>query len=204
MRFWTSDWHFNHVNIIEFADRPFHKSVFDVTPAHVGETLVPDTDAMNQALIDNTNDMVGPDDEIWFIGDVAMGSRSVSVPLFKQLRCRNLFLVPGNHDHVHRMFPKWAKHVPLYEDAGFTIMNSQETVQIAGQDVLVCHFPYFGDSHFDDRYMGLRPDDVGQWLIHGHTHSHEVLRGRQIHVGVDAWDMRPVSETQIEEIITAT
>jgi calcineurin-like phosphoesterase family protein len=200
-RFFTSDWHIDHVNIIDFADRPFHKSAFDVTPAHVGESLVPDTDTMNQTLIDNANEMVGPDDELWFIGDVAMGARSVSVPKFKELRCRNLFLVPGNHDHVHRMHKKWMKSVDLYEDAGFTIMGSQETIQIGRWSVLVCHFPYFGDSQFEDRYTGLRPDDRGQWLIHGHTHSHERQRGRQIHVGVDAWDYRPVAETQIEEII---
>lgn len=167
------------------------------------EVDVPDIDAMNQALIDNTNEMVEPTDELWLVGDAAMGARSVSVPLFKQLRCRNLFLVPGNHDHVHRMYPKWRKHVDLYEAAGFTIMDSQVTVQIAGQDVLVCHFPYFGDSQFEDRYSGLRPDDVGQWLIHGHTHSNERVRDRQIHVGVDAWGMRPVPESQIEEIIAS-
>ncbi len=198
MRFWTSDWHLNHLNIIDLAGRPFHTLVAGYSAT--GDEA-PDVDAMNRALIDNTNDMVGPDDELWFIGDAAMGSRVVSVPLFKQLRCRNLFLVPGNHDHVHRMYPKWAKHAPLYEDAGFKIMDSQETVQIAGQDVLVCHFPYSGDSHADDRYSGLRPDDVGQWLIHGHTHARERVRGRQIHVGADAWSYRPVSETQIEEII---
>lgn len=189
MRWFTSDWHFNHANIIEYTERPFWD----------GDT--PDTDAMNRALIDNFNEMVAPEDEVWFVGDVAMGKRSESLPLFKQLVCRNLLLVPGNHDNVHRMFPKWAKHVDLYEDAGFTIMGSQETVTIDSTEVLVCHFPYSGDSHEEDRYSGLRPDDTGQWLIHGHTHSPEKGSGRQIHVGVDAWDLRPVSETEIAEII---
>lgn len=191
-RFWTSDWHFNHANIIEYTGRPFWKDD------------VPDTDTMNKTLIDNTNDMVGVDDEIWFIGDVAMGSRKVSLPLFKQLKCRNLFLVPGNHDNCHPMFKPWRKAEPMYEDAGFTIMNPQEYVNIDGTEVLVCHFPYTGDSQGEDRYSGLRPADEGLWLIHGHTHSPDILseeHPRQLHVGVDAWDLRPVPETAIAEII---
>lgn len=207
-RFWTSDWHLNHGNIIEFVPRPFWKaaSFFEgETPGIDGvprATEVPDTDAMNKTLIDNFNDMVGVGDEAWFVGDVAMGKRSESLPLFKQLKCRNLFLVPGNHDNCHKMHGKYEKHIPAYEDAGFKIMDSQETVTIAGEEVLVCHFPYWGDSHFDDRYSGLRPNDEGRWLIHGHTHSPDVLRERQIHVGVDAWAYRPVSDETIAGVIS--
>lgn len=204
MRFWTSDWHVDHGNIIEFTGRPFWQTVIQHMALGDAEVEIPDTDAMNKALIDNTNDMVGVDDEIWFIGDVAMGSRKVSLPKFKQLKCRNLFLVPGNHDNCHKMFKPWQKAVPMYEDAGFRIMDSQETVTINGTEVLVCHFPYRGDSQFEDRYSGNRPDDLGQWLLHGHVHSPHVttnLHPRQIHVGVDAWDMRPATEDEIAEII---
>lgn len=197
MRWWTSDWHIDHLNektsIIQLANRPFWSAE--------AEEAAPDIEAMNEALIDNTNDLVGPGDELWLVGDAAMSDRKKSVPWFKRLRCRNLFLVPGNHDHVHKMYPKWMNHVALYEDAGFKIMDSQETVTIAGEEVLVCHFPYTGDSHGEDRYSGLRPTDEGQWLIHGHTHSSEFVQGRQLHVGVDAHDMRPVPETTIEKII---
>lgn len=202
MRWFTSDWHLNHANIIEFSDRPFWKKAENICGWAAD---IPDTDAMNQALIDNFNDMVGVGDEAWFVGDVAMGSRKISVPMIKQLKCRNLYLVPGNHDHCHKMYPKYLNHVPLYEDAGFKIMDSQETVTIAGEEVLVCHFPYWGDSHFDDRYSGLRPNDEGGYLIHGHVHSPYVTTDahpRQIHVGVDAHGMRPVSEETIAGIIS--
>jgi calcineurin-like phosphoesterase family protein len=131
------------------------------------------------------------------------------LPKFKQLKCRNLYLVPGNHDNCHKMHKSWKKAVPMYEDAGFTILESDTPgpvieTQVNGTDVLVCHFPYAGDSHFDDRYSGLRPTDEGLWLLHGHVHSPHVmtdLHPRQLHVGVDAWDMKPVSEDTIAEII---
>lgn len=205
MRWFTSDWHVNHANIIEYTGRPFWKTVTEDHALGQAEREIPDTDAMNKVLIDNFNDRVGVDDEAWFIGDVAMGSRSVSLPLFKQLKCRNLFLVPGNHDNCHPMFKPYRKAIPMYEDAGFKIMNVQETIQIAGQDVLVCHFPYWGDSgSHDDRYSAQRPDDTGLWLIHGHTHAPEQVNysRRQLHVGVDAWDLKPVPEQVVAEIIT--
>ncbi len=203
MRWFTSDWHLNHANIIDFAGRPFYKD--HVEHFALGDAVVeiPDTDAMNKALIDNFNDLVAVDDEAWFIGDVAMGSRKVSLPLFKQLKCRNLFLVPGNHDNCHPMYKPYQKAIPMYEDAGFTILPPVVNTVIGDAiSVLICHFPYSGDSQFEDRYTGLRPSDDGRWLIHGHTHSDVRVRGRQLHVGVDAWDYVPVSEDTVAEIIS--
>lgn len=113
-------------------------------------------------------------------------------------------MMPGNHDSIHKMHPKWRRDVDLYEQvAGFTILDSQVTTKIDGTEVLVCHFPYKGSdvSRHDGRFSGLLPDDLGGWLIHGHTHSAGRLRRRQIHVGVDAWDLRPVSEDEIAQII---
>jgi calcineurin-like phosphoesterase family protein len=180
----TSDWHLDHGKIIEYCNRPF-----------------PDTAAMNTALIDNCNDVVGPGDELWFVGDLAMGKRYESVPLFKKLRCRNLYCVPGNHDHCHPMHPKRDQFRQLYEDAGFKILDTEIAVEIGGHQVLVCHFPYEGDSHDEDRYLEHRPVDTGLWLIHGHVHDQYRVRGRQINVGVDVWDYYPVSEDQLLEII---
>lgn len=200
MRWWTSDLHVGHTNIIDFAGRPFYTPIIQHFALGDAEVEVPDVDAMNRALIDNWNDVVDQEDEVWVVGDLAMGSVNTTVPMTKRLKGRK-FLVPGNHDRVHRMYPKWRRFVALYEDAGFTILDSQVTTDVDGSEVLVCHFPYTGDSKFDDRYSGLRPDDEGGWLIHGHTHSDEKARGRQIHVGVDAWDMRPASEDEVAEII---
>lgn len=206
MRWFTSDHHVGHGRIVEMCNRPFWKTVtIDGASAFgVVETEVPDVDAMSQALLANYNKVVHDDDEVYFVGDVAMGVRRDTVPFFSQFKGRK-FLVPGNHDNVHRMFPKWAKAVPLYESAGFEILDAQIRLEIAGQEVLVCHFPYSGDSHHDDRYSAQRPDDDGStWVIHGHTHAPEQVNRsrRQIHVGVDAWGMRPVPESTIAEIIT--
>lgn len=40
------------------------------------------------------------------------------------------------------------------------------------------------------------------WLLHGHTHSDVKVRGKEIHVGVDAHDLAPVSRSWVEKTIT--
>jgi calcineurin-like phosphoesterase family protein len=203
MRWWTSDLHVNHQNIIDFCGRPFYKE--HVVHFALGDSVVevPDVDAMNQALLDNYNSVVAPADEVWFVGDLVMGRFETSIEFMRQFH-GDKYLIPGNHDRCHKMLPKWRKWQPYYEAVGFTVLDSQVTTKVGNQDVKVCHFPYTFTHPSDDRYSVLRPDDTGEWLIHGHTHDTERfdLEHRTIHVGVDAWDYFPVSESAIEKIIS--
>lgn len=201
-RFWTSDLHINHGNIIEYCNRPFWHEVPVISVFGEGTTEAPDVDTMNQTLLDNHNDRVRPSDEVWFVGDVVMGSFKTSIEFMRRFH-GDKYLIPGNHDRCHKMFPKWAKFQPYYEAVGFTVLDSEVATTVGDQPVKVCHFPYTGDSHNKDRYSGNRPADEGNWLIHGHTHSDQRFdrERRQIHVGVDAWGYAPVPESEIEKII---
>lgn len=67
--------------------------------------------------------------------------------------------------------------------------------------MLLCHFPYRGDSHDHDRYREHRPVDRGSWLLHGHVHDRWTQRGRMINVGVDATGFRPISVDDVAVII---
>jgi len=75
-------------------------------------------------------------------------------------------------------------------------------IQIGSYNMLACHFPYVGDSQHEDRHAEHRPKDQGRWLLHGHTHSKEKINGRMIHVGVDAWNFMPVSETELAVLVS--
>jgi len=70
--------------------------------------------------------------------------------------------------------------------------------------VLLHHFPYDGDSHDEDRYVQWRPVDEGDWLLHGHVHTNWRQNGRMINVGIDAWDLAPVAEDTLVELITGS
>ena len=65
----TADQHFFHARIIEMTGRPFGS-----------------VQEMNEALIRNHNELVQPDDVVWFLGDVCMGQLVGTLPLVKQIQ----------------------------------------------------------------------------------------------------------------------
>ncbi|SEB58954.1 Calcineurin-like phosphoesterase superfamily protein [Paramicrobacterium humi] len=180
---WTADTHFSHVNIIRYTHRPFA-----------------DVDEMNRELIARWNDRVAPDDDVWHLGDLALGHPiEDQIAMTAQLNGRRR-LVPGNHDRVATFFEggdQRAKYWRVYEDAGWQIMPERLEHSIEGRRVLVCHFPYRGDSLAKDRYRAERPLDHGLPILHGHVHTEFAERGRQFNVGVDVRDYAPVDERAI-------
>jgi calcineurin-like phosphoesterase family protein len=183
MNVWfTSDLHFGHANIIDHCNRPY---------ADVRE--------MDAALVDNWNSAVGEEDVVYVLGDVAMGRLTDTLPLV-QLLNGTKFLVPGNHDKCWRGHRKAGpQSVTLYERVGFTVLEGQH---IYG-DWLLCHFPEAGDSHGFDRYTAHRPKLQAGFdaLIHGHVHEAWKVNGRQINVGVDVWDYKPVAYQQLRALV---
>lgn len=182
----TSDWHLGHQNIIEFCDRPFS-----------------DIYEMSATLMARYMQSVAPDDDVYFLGDMAMGRVQDGLDTIAYLP-GNKFLVPGNHDKVWKGRGKWENWVPAYEEAGFTILNGQEVINIGEIPVLLCHFPYAGVSKghgYDDKFSGVRPTDNGGWLVCGHVHQNWTVKNRMINVGVDVWDYHPVPERRLIDII---
>ncbi len=185
----TSDTHFGHKNIIKYCDRPFR-----------------DTDHMDEVMIERWNETVPANGLVFHLGDVALGDITKSLPKISRLNGHKI-LITGNHD---RTFSKYGINkvetwIPEYEKHFQTVVGDKGSViTIAGVQFNLSHFPYTGDHTPEDRHADVRPVDNGMPLIHGHTHSTDrvtlSVRGtHQIHVGVDAWDFRPVSFEQIKE-----
>lgn len=182
-RFYTSDLHLGHTNIITYCDRPFD-----------------DPDHMNHELIQNWNSVVTDDDTVVVLGDFAMGKIAETLPLVAQLAGEKI-LLPGNHDrcwmgHPERKRKNW---MGKYLDAGFDEVIMDLWYEENG--VRYCHFPYTGDSHDADRYTEFRPPNDGMPLVHGHTHDHRAVSpdGKMVNIGVDAWDYAPI----LEEVVLA-
>ena len=185
MRWWTSDHHFGHANIIGYCGRPFA-----------------DADAMNHAMVDRWNDLVADGDEVWILGDLVMGRLTVNLSAHvSRLKGRKI-LVPGNHDTCWQGRKKGPNQVAAYHDLGgiARIVDTPEAVTLAGQPVQLNHFPYRFESQHDVKFMEHRPEDRGDWLLHGHIHEKWRQNGRQINVGVDAWGFALVND----DTITAT
>ena len=59
----------------------------------------PRSGPMNHALIANINAVVAPDDELYHLGDFSFKmTADDAAALRRQIRCRRIHLVPGNHD----------------------------------------------------------------------------------------------------------
>lgn len=177
--FVTSDHHFGHARISELAGRPFSS-----------------VDEMNAVMIDRWNALVGPDDVVLHLGDLALGLIVQSVALTSQLNGKRL-LVPGNHDRVS--LATQSNHAverfrPIYEDAGWTILPEVLEGSRRGTRLLASHYPYAGDTTGVERHSTHRPVDSGIPLLHGHTHEHDFgpHGSHEFHVGVDAFGFAPI------------
>ena len=164
---------------------------------------------MNEMIVKGWNETVAPNDHVYHLGDVALGSFVDSIQYVKRLAGIKL-LVPGNHDRVSSVESpaRQERFRPAYDDVFDMLLSELETIQLVpdGPLISLSHYPYDGDSHTEDRFSALRPPDNGRILLHGHTHSKEKIsrsaKGTlQIHVGVDAWNFFPASEHSIIKLI---
>lgn len=195
-RFFTSDTHFGHNNIIKYSSRPFV-----------------DYDEMDWKIVDNWNSVIGDVDVVYHLGDVAMGPSDRWDNIMKSLNGYKV-LVVGNHDRIFsaekaRQREKWDEKYHEWFDEVF---DNYEGLKLSnGTFVNLSHFPYDGDSHGADRYVEARLTDKGVPLIHGHTHAEFAKHGNgarmsrsqagtpMVHVGMDAWNYTPVTEAAVIE-----
>lgn len=111
-KFYTSDTHFGHANIIKYCNRPF---------ASAGE--------MDDALVARWNEVVGKSDEVWHLGDFSMSNDAGYLAgVFHRLNGRK-FLVRGNHDQPNVLNLPWdgpVEHMAFVTDEG--------------QRIVLCHY----------------------------------------------------------------
>lgn len=157
---------------------------------------------MNNALIEGWNDTVGPEDDVWLLGDAVMGTFAENVHLLGELNGK-IRLVPGNHDRVHPAYGEKRPHKIVEFTELYSRYVTIQPLEVTKFGFHICHFPYEGDHTDEERYTEYRPENSGKVLLHGHVHNLWKVNGRQINVGVDVHDYRPVSLEQIRELCEA-
>lgn len=179
MRWWTSDPHVGHAAIIGYCGRPFA-----------------DVEAMNTAIFDRWRAVVSPDDEVWVLGDVALGKHwETHVRSFATLPGRKV-LVPGNHDFVWSS--KRSGRGAVYAEAFAEILPQSTRTMVGDREVLVAHMPYADPAWTEpDKHVKYRPVDTGSPLLCGHVHEKWATNGRMFNVGVDVRGFAPVAESEI-------
>lgn len=174
----------------------------------------------DEAVIERWNKLVRPDDLVWHLGDVGLGNETGILNTATHLNGRKQ-LITGNHDACWPGHRDSRKHQRRWLEV-FESVQAFARIRIDGRTVMLSHFPYEGDHTGEDRATQYRLRDEGAWLIHGHTHQKNRLgpdprylttmspvdgtgqtwpRGREVHAGLDAWDLRPASEAAILGVI---
>lgn len=175
--FFTSDTHFWHARVIEFCARPW-----------------PDVQSMNEGLIKNWNETVGPDDTVFVLGDFVFGGVGKITDIMGRLNGTKR-LVIGNHDG--RCKPdKWVK-------LGFETAQHSDLVVVDDRALLCSHFPWREYQHDERTFKQQLEYNPTAWLLHGHVHCEWKRKGNMINVGVDQWNYRPVSLDEIVELVDA-
>lgn len=154
----------------------------------------------------NWRDVVGPDDTVWVLGDLCGTDKQTEYALETIATFPGVkHLVTGNHDaawparsRAHR----WQRrYLEVFESVQpFTVKK------INGIRCPMSHFPFSGDHTEIARFDEWRLKDTGVPIIHGHTHSQvktsqSSMGTLQIHVGLDAWGLKPAPESEVIKLL---
>jgi calcineurin-like phosphoesterase family protein len=198
MRFFTSDHHFNHYNIIKYSSRPYR-----------------DVAEMNAALINNWNNTVSNDDEVFYLGDFSM-KIDVMLATLPKLNGK-LHLIAGNHDDFHpanKRCKGTAAMSKIFLDAGWSTVRLEDNLLLKDSlseqtlAVKLCHMPYRDDGGGtdEDRHLRHKLIDNGMTLLCGHVHNLWRMKRTSggtlmVNVGVDVSNYTPISEDALMRFI---
>jgi calcineurin-like phosphoesterase family protein len=112
-KWFISDTHFSHANVIRYAGRPFQSII-----------------EMNEKLIENWNALVAPEDMVFFLGDFGFGSTGFLKSLCARL-LGNKICIRGNHDGT----PKKMHNI------GFSLVIESAFIKIGRHSVELVHIP---------------------------------------------------------------
>lgn len=169
MIYFTADTHFGHENVIRYERRPFQTA-----------------EEMDEALIQNWNRKVSPEDDIYILGDLTLKGPQQANALLERLQGRK-YLIRGNHDgYVDRA---------SFRKEHFLWVRDYYELPYRGRWFILCHYPLLS-------WNGMRR---GAFQLHGHQHNHprynesnRKMGVTQLDVGADAQAMAPVS---VEELL---
>ncbi|MFH6639334.1 metallophosphoesterase [Streptococcus suis] len=172
MIYFIADTHFYHENVIEFCNRPFINA-----------------EDMNRKLINNWNQVVTENDEVYILGDFLFrGNAKQANEILKSLKGKK-FLVKGNHEHY--------LDSPDFDKSLFEWVKDYHTLNYHKRKFVLFHYPIL-------EWEGYFHDSIH---LYGHVHNNrtdyfkDILGDRAINVGADMIDFTPISIEQILDLV---
>ena len=131
---------------------------------------------MDAAMIANWNAVVGAEDTIWHLGDVARRLGDVAGLLAGLHGIKHL--IRGNNDDP-----------AIGEVAGWASVADYAEIAVDGHALVLCHYPF----------RSWNRQHRGAINLHGHSHGKLKPILRQFDVGVDPRGFRPISLAGLRE-----
>jgi calcineurin-like phosphoesterase family protein len=126
---------------------------------------------MDDAMISRWNESVGPADEVWHLGDFAVRRSAAEMARIVASLHGRVHLIAGNNDGP--------KTLALRD---FASVRDYLELEIEGVHLVLCHYPFRSWNRMARGAVNL----------HGHSHGRLKPVPRQLDVGVDVWDFRPI------------
>jgi len=181
--FFISDLHIGHKNVIKFDSRPFK-----------------DCEEMHNDLIARWNSVVGDNDIVYFLGDLTFSGDDLTKWFIYSLKGKIHFIL-GNHDRLNHIikFNRWEN---VYEYGTEINVLDQDSLVTRGsggyQKIILSHYPIlsWNKAHYSS------------WHLHGHCHGGlmksnlEYYRRKVIDVGCNCIDYKPISYSEVKEIMS--
>ena len=171
--FFTSDTHFCHNNILKYESRPFK-----------------DINDMNKQMIDNWNNVVSNEDQVYILGDFCFGNKDETIRILKQLKGQK-FLVKGNHDHILK--DKDVRDCFAWVKDYYVLKNNNMKFVLFHYPIQVWDCKHHGSVHL----YGHIHSNLG-------NHSMEYDIKNSYNVGVDVNSFRPIELNEILKKIRYT
>lgn len=163
MKYYTSDLHFCHANIIKYEDRPFNSA-----------------NEMDDYLIYKWNNRVKKNDEVFVLGDFAFCDGNKANELLDKLNGKK-YLITGNHDSFLKD--------KIFNKSKFEWIRDYAKINDDGNKVIMFHYPiavwdcqHHGSIHLYG-HVHSNKDNHHPLLLE--------LGDNAINVGVDVNDYEP-------------
>lgn len=153
-------------------------------------------DEMNNTLVDNINSKISENDILFHLGDWSFGGFEYIEEFRKRIKCKNIHLILGNHDHhiernkhnIRSIFTSVHQYLEL------CLVKTNVSGSLTHYNFILMHYPIASWNNMKRGVIHL----------HGHVHlpyNQKIAAGKAMDVGVDGNNLDPYSLTDIITIM---
>ena len=172
MIWFTSDFHLFHKNVLRYDNRPFAT-----------------VDEMHETIIHNWNEVVNPNDVVYYLGDLTFGNTRRTKEILFALKGRIIY-IKGNHDKEINKYSERFEDIYDY----YHLSHNKKRYVLFHYPILSWPGIYRGSIH-----------------LHGHCHNNlrpiynvkgEMLTAKRMDVGCMIHNYYPISIEEVNKLMT--